>query len=193
MPNLGMLSSEKHGKYTYLDQLLHDRIVEFIIILKGPNSHPDHWEERQLYLRVLLNYNNHLELIMIKIINENPNRENSTKGAFEQAWDQYVLEYCKPIEENVKFSYPPSYPACEAEDVCTICETAWEELPNAIRLRDKCTCCEFDKSSEFHLPGVPIFKPNPQDGSQDEYLNQHLWSINTEVNKLPECMKPTQN
>ena len=190
MPNLGMLSSKRYGTFTYLDQLLHDRIIEFIIILKGPNSHPDHWEERHHYLRILLNYNTQLENIMFNKLKQKPERENTTKGAFEQAWDQYVLQYCTPIEENVKFSYPPNYPACEAEDTCTICETSWQQSPNAVRLRDKCECCEFE-TSQFHLPGIPIFKPNPQDGSQDEYLNKHLWSLNTEVSKLPECLKPS--
>jgi len=50
VPNLDILNKTEPGTHPDLESLLHKCIVDFLIFLKYPTSHKQHWERRQTYL-----------------------------------------------------------------------------------------------------------------------------------------------
>jgi hypothetical protein len=67
-------------------------------------------------------YNNIEDLKDILIhVYEDANKGDSN-DAFELAWDTYVERYCITKEKIESQIYPPGYPACDAENICHVCE-----------------------------------------------------------------------
>ena len=184
MPNLGFLQKTPMGENPMLEKILHERIIEFLIILKAPTTHKYHWTQRAQHFRLLLDH--HKDLLSIL---ENTYKHKLDKQAFENAWDQYVEKFCKPYEDQATKCFPPRYPACEAEDTCFLCELKWDSMPNATKQHKKSQCCEMS-AEERLLPDISLFEPNSTKGSQDDRLNQHIWSINESSSQLPPCLEP---
>ena len=46
IPNLGYLLKFKVGTHQQLETLLHDRVVDYIHILKAPTTHKHHWTQK---------------------------------------------------------------------------------------------------------------------------------------------------
>jgi hypothetical protein len=185
MPNLGYLSKFKLGTLQKLESLLHDRVIDYIYILKAPTTHKHHWIQKAQYLRLLLKHHDQLYTFLLDTFEQIPN--NPT--AYEIAWDRYVTNYCHNYELTAERAYPQTYPACEAEDTCFLCALQWENSPNAIRKSIKCTCCEM-KAEDILLPEISLFEPDTPNGSQDERLNQHIWSLTDSSSQLPDCLEP---
>jgi hypothetical protein len=184
MPNLGMLQNSPQGTHPELESILHDRIMEFLIVLKAPTTHKYHWTQRAQQIRFL--FNHHDELLHIF---ETTYTQKSDHQAFETAWDKYVEYVCKTYEDLAEKCYPQGYPACEAEDSCFLCRLQWDNMPNATRQHKKSQCCEMS-AEDLLLPDISVFEPNSSKGSQDDKLNQHIWSINESSNQLPGCIEP---
>ena len=184
MPNLGMLQKSPPGTHPELESFLHDRIIEFLVVLKAPTTHKYHWTQRALHLRTLINHHSDLLFIFQKTYEQKADHQ-----AFETAWDEYVDKICKPYEDQAERCYPPGYPACEAEDICFLCKLQWDNMPNATKQHNKSQCCEMP-AEDLLLPDVSFFQPNSTKGSQDEKLNQHIWSIDESSTQLPDCLEP---
>ena len=184
MPNLGMMQKSPPGTYPELESILHDRLIEFLTVLKAPTTHKYHWTQRAQHIRIL--FNNHTQLLLIF---DHTYKQKSDRQAFEKAWDTYVDTICKQYEDQAEQCYPENYPACEAEDTCFLCELQWDNMPNATKQHNKTNCCEMPEE-EFLLPDISLFAPNSTKGSQDDRLNQHIWSINESSTNLPDCLEP---
>ena len=186
IPNLGYLLKFKVGTHQQLETLLHDRVVDYIHILKAPTTHKHHWTQKAHWIRFLFKHHDQLYTFLLDTFKQIPN----SPVAFETAWDRYVINFCQKYELAAESSYPKTYPACEAKDVCFLCALQWENSPNAVRRNNKCTCCEM-KAEDFLLPEISFFEPDSTKGSQDDKLNQHIWSISENSSQLQECLEPT--
>ena len=184
MPNLSMMQKSPPGTYPELESILHDRLIEFLTVLKSPTTHKYHWTQRAQHIRIL--FNNHTQLLLIF---DHTYKQKTDRQAFEKAWDTYVDTICKQYEDQAEQCYPENYPACEAEDTCFLCELQWDNMPNATKQHNKTNCCEMPEE-EFLLPDISLFAPNSTKGSQDDRLNQHIWSINESSANLPDCLEP---
>ena len=184
MPNLRLLQNIPMGEYPPLESILHDRIIKFLIVLKAPTTHKYHWTQSAQHIRLLLDHHSKLLSIL-----ENTYKHKSDKQAFEKAWDKYVDKICKQYEEQAEKCYPKIYPACEAKDTCFLCKLKWDSMPNATKQHITSKCCEMPAEEQL-LPDLSIFQPNSTKGSQDDKLNQHIWSINESSSQLPNCLEP---
>jgi len=185
MPNLGFLQKTTPGKYPQLERALHDRIIDFIQALASPTAHPYHWQNRAHYIRFLLNHYEDLHQILITTYQKEPDQNK----AFQTAWDTYVLEICSHYEMAILEKIPSNYPACQAEDVCNLCELQWENTPNTMSMRKKCACCEMTASEKL-IPELSFFIPLTPNGTQDELHNQHLWSYTSNLSNMQSCLDP---
>ena len=50
MPNLGYLLKFKLGTHETLESLLHNRVLDYIQILKAPTTHKYHWTQKAHWL-----------------------------------------------------------------------------------------------------------------------------------------------
>jgi hypothetical protein len=187
MPNLGYLLKSKLGTHQPLESLLHDRIVEYLHILKNPTTHAYHWNQKAHWIRFLFKHHDQLHNFMLDTFQQIPN----SPIAFQTAWDRYVTNFCLKYELQATQHYPKPYPACAAKDVCLLCTLQWDKSPNATRRKSKCTCCEM-KAEEFLLPEISFYEPNSTSGSQDDKLNQHIWSISDTSTQLIEPLEPAK-
>jgi hypothetical protein len=76
VPNLGLLQTHLPGTFHQLDQMLHNRVIEFITALALPTAHPYHWQQRAKTLHLLLKHFSQLHNIFISvysIMHDNPN------------------------------------------------------------------------------------------------------------------------
>ncbi len=100
--NLALLMSHPPGTYHKLENMLHDRVVEFMTAMMSPTAHKHHWEQRATNTRLLFKHYCQLHSIYIAVystMHDNPK-------AFTIAWDRYVALHCKPHEITAAQQYP---------------------------------------------------------------------------------------
>ena len=97
MPNLGMMQQSPPGTHPELESILHDRLIEFLTVLKAPTTHKYHWTQRAQHIRILFNHHSQLLLIF-----EHTYKQKSDRQAFEKAWDTYVDKICKQYEDHAE-------------------------------------------------------------------------------------------
>ncbi len=187
MPDLGYLAKHEPGKFPLLEELLEQRVLEYVSLLLNPTSHHYHWQTKLNTIRFLYNNIDDLKDILIHVYEDA--YEGDSNDAFELAWDTYVERYCATKEDIASQIYPLGYPACDAENTCHICELQWDNSQNAVRKRQKCTCCETTQE-EYLLPDFSLFDPVTPNGSQDEYRDQHIWSLSMDNSNLEKCLTP---
>ena len=161
-----MLQESPQGTHPELESILHDWIIEFLMVLKAPTTHKYHWTQRAQHLRILLNH--HSQLLLILKHTYLP--KSKDWQAFEHAWDTYVDKKCIQYKTQAENSYTDTYPACEAEDTCFLCKLQWNNMPNLTKQHNKSECCEMP-AEEMLLLDISLFKPNSTKRSQDDKLN----------------------
>ena len=184
MPNLGMLQESLLGTHPELESKMHDQIIEFLTVLKAPTTHKYHCTQRAQHIRILFNHHSQLLLIL-----DHTYKQKSDRQAFKKAWDTYVDRICKQYENQAEKCYPETYPACEAEGTCFLCELQWDNMPNATKQHNKSKCCKM-LAEDILLPDISLFNPISTKGSQDDKLNQHIRSINKSSSQLSDCLEP---
>ncbi len=97
-----------------------------------------HWQNKVNIIIFLYNNKDILKDILIHVY-EDAYKEDS-KDTFILASDTYVDIYCIPKEDTASRIYPSR--TCDKENTCYVCELQLDNLQNAIRKHDKCTCCE---------------------------------------------------
>ncbi len=91
MPDLGYLAKHEPGKFPLLEELLEQRVLEYVSLLLNPTSHHHHWQTMLNTIRFLYKNINDLKDILIHVYEDA--YEGDSNDSFELAWDTYVEIY----------------------------------------------------------------------------------------------------
>ena len=193
VPNLEVLKKSEPGKYPDLESRLHKCVIDFLIFLKYPTSHKQHWERRQTYLPWLIKDYHLFLVIWEQCIHtlQSKSYGKSAKYSKDFAWRIYLDTVFQSYEKAVdELNVWPNFPACEAEDTCMLCAIQFQGTDN-ITKPTKCDCCEMkDPEEEKLIPELSTFGPLTPNGSRDESHNKHLLSLTASTTGLQSCLEP---